>query len=472
MPFHQRLDGLMKWIARPEWASGFAETLHDHLGTVCEEAGVDVDELEEALDPRQLTALTNCILEDFLTRWNDEDGRNAIDEYLKRRGWKEAVLTKRYLRALRDSEMSLYEVSDIVPGQSFLAHDLVRGGPPVLVTEPDVSHVLKASDRIATRIIELNGKRMVSSGTLPFDHALSEHLLREFESAKGKMLGLLNELEPSVDGRSDAAAEREMLDALAMALAPPLISAIWLESRLDSALGAGPPKTVTNEGDDIEFHDIRFPLLPGVSDDAVRARLDGIEALLRGEPDLDLWTLEARRHPPPRQAPDDASRDTVESATELDDDQILASIGLEEQHVQLNTNSAPRAARAQALLIPALDGLVGTPVTKITPLEQAFDAAAAAAPPPDSKIPPQARAELLLTALDQYYRALLDEPIAMLGGVSPREAAEAASERDKLVPWLKSLESVAASHKAAGNPLGGYDFDWMWAELGIEDLRK
>ena len=31
--------------------------------------------------------------------------------------------------------MSLYEVSDVRPGESFLARDLVRGGDPIRVTE-------------------------------------------------------------------------------------------------------------------------------------------------------------------------------------------------------------------------------------------------------------------------------------------------------------------------------------------------
>jgi hypothetical protein len=53
--------------------------------------------------------LTACAVEDFLTRSHDKDGRNVVDDYLKRRGWKESVTNKRYMQALRDSKMSLYE---------------------------------------------------------------------------------------------------------------------------------------------------------------------------------------------------------------------------------------------------------------------------------------------------------------------------------------------------------------------------
>ncbi len=54
-----------------------------------------------------------CAFEDFLTR-DFDDGSNVVDDYLKRRGWKEGASTRAYMAALRTSVMSFYEVSDIV----------------------------------------------------------------------------------------------------------------------------------------------------------------------------------------------------------------------------------------------------------------------------------------------------------------------------------------------------------------------
>jgi hypothetical protein len=406
-------------------------------------------------------------VEDFVTRTHDADGRNVVDDYLKRRGWKESVATKRYLQALRDSDMSLYEVDEVVPGQSFVARDLVRGGPPVLVSDHNVTQILKNADRIATRIVELNGKRIVSAGMLPFDRAMSEDLLEAFEAAKREMPDLLQDLADEDGVPLDAAEQRAVLDTMATTLAPPLVSAVWLESRLDHALGDSEPELVTSEGDDIEFHSTHFPLLPDASADAVRDRLDGIAAL-RSDRSDDFWTWVAPRRP----APQDGARDTLVSATELDDEDVLGAIGLSESNVTFTTNSAARAARGQAMLTSALDGLVGAPLTKIVTLEQAMDANAADPPPLDSNIPPQAQAELLHSVLQRHYRALLDQPIPMLGNVSPREAARTVAGREKLAAWRKQLEDGAALHSATGNPLGTYDFGWIWAELGAETLRK
>ena len=56
------------------------------------------------------------------------------------------------MMALRNSVMSLYEVSDIITGQSFRARDLLRGGDPVLVASGRDAHAEDmGSDRCAHR---------------------------------------------------------------------------------------------------------------------------------------------------------------------------------------------------------------------------------------------------------------------------------------------------------------------------------
>jgi len=73
--------------------------------------------LAKLVDSRSLTIATTtvwgCAFEDFLTR-ELNDGRNIVDDYLKRRGWKESASARAYMSALRTSVVSLYEVSDIV----------------------------------------------------------------------------------------------------------------------------------------------------------------------------------------------------------------------------------------------------------------------------------------------------------------------------------------------------------------------
>jgi hypothetical protein len=110
----------------------FAEIYDHHLLPACRRTGLDAEEVMAILGENWfMTTVWGWAFEDFLTR-EDADGRNIIDDYLKRRGWKEGTSARTYMSALRASVMSLYEVSDIVRDTSFRARDLVRGGDPAL----------------------------------------------------------------------------------------------------------------------------------------------------------------------------------------------------------------------------------------------------------------------------------------------------------------------------------------------------
>jgi hypothetical protein len=70
---------------------------------------------------------------------------------------------------------------------------------------------------------------------------------------------------------------------------------------------------------------------------------------------------------------------------------------------------------------------------------------------------PEDERALVRQGLDDHYRRVLDEPIPALGG--------------KSAAWLKTLENHSA-RRPAGDPLGEYDFGWLWQELGVEALRR
>jgi hypothetical protein len=66
--------------------------------------------------------LWGVAFEDFRDRQCETDGRNFVDEYLRRRGWNESAPAKAYVRGSRDSIRSLYQASAsaIVPGERVL----------------------------------------------------------------------------------------------------------------------------------------------------------------------------------------------------------------------------------------------------------------------------------------------------------------------------------------------------------------
>jgi len=112
------MHNLMKWADRPEWRDQRADVFDAHLDPVCDLIGIDQEELTLELEEHGYGGMLFGILfEDFISYRFPPDEINIIDDYLKRRGWRESVPGRRYLQQLRDSVLSLYEVVDVSPGR-------------------------------------------------------------------------------------------------------------------------------------------------------------------------------------------------------------------------------------------------------------------------------------------------------------------------------------------------------------------
>src|SRR3546814_14288501 len=103
--------------------------------------------------------LWGCAFEDLLTQEFEPDGLNIADDYLKRRGWNEKAPHKAYMKALRYAVMSLYAVSEVVPGQSMRLLDMLSAAAPVTVPERSATHSLANWDRIAEHILTATGRQ-------------------------------------------------------------------------------------------------------------------------------------------------------------------------------------------------------------------------------------------------------------------------------------------------------------------------
>src|SRR5438132_3008395 len=197
------LQGLMKWLARAEWRDRFAEVYDHHLLPACRRTGLDAEEVAAILGENWfMTTVWGGAFEDFLTR-EGADGRNIVDDYLKRRGWKESASTRSYMSALRTSVISLYEVSNIVLDTSFLVRDLVRGGDPILVNERSATRSLKQWDRIAARVLRVGTQTIIAGGVLPFDRDVSEELLKVLRSTAKRALKERHKLSELVGCEAD-----------------------------------------------------------------------------------------------------------------------------------------------------------------------------------------------------------------------------------------------------------------------------
>jgi hypothetical protein len=462
------LKGLMKCLRRAKWQDAFDELLHQHLAPACAKVDVAVEELPELIGDQHFTALWGCVFEDFLAR-NLDDGRNIVDDYLKRRGWKESASNKAYMTALRSSAMSLYEVSDIVRDASFLARDLVRGGEPVRVIERSGTRSLKPWDRIAARLVQLGTRTEMTGGVLLFDYETSEAVLKALRRAGKKARRDAGELARQL-GRDigDPLIPEALTDTEILRVSAFMFSNIWLGDLLKRTLVPVPPQMFNTDGDELTFTTVSYPLKPEATTDAIGLALAAVPALQRESKTFWSWI-----GPQPNARKKRRPADGQTFITTLGDGSlVLGTLELKDRMLILEGNSQQRAERGRALIEPVLCQLVGQPSTEartvaqimaLRPTEKSMASS--------SGLSADEERAVLHATLDRHYMNLLDEPVAMLGNTSPLAAAKTAKGRERLVAWLKLLENGAARY-ATGTPMADYDLSWMWDELDITELRR
>jgi hypothetical protein len=460
------LAGLMKWLRRAEWQDAFNELLHRHIAPVCAKFDVAVDELPELIGGHHLT-VWGCVFEDFLGR-NLDDGRNIVDEYLKRRGWKESVSNKTYMAALRSSVMSLYEVSDIVRDASFLARDLLRGGEAIRLSERLATRSLKAWDRIAARVVRMGTKAEMAGGVLLFDYDTSEIVLKALRRAGKKARRNAGELarKPGrdIDPALIAAAltDTEVLRASAF-----LFTNVWLDDLLTRTLRPALPRMCNTDGDELTFTTVSYPLQPEATADAIGLALATSSAL---QPESQTFWNWIEPQPNVRKKQPVNGQRLV--TTLGDGSLVLGTLELKNGRLVLEVNSQQRAARGRALIEPVLGQLIGEPLTEARTVAQLMASRPAGSSTAlRSGLSADEERELIHATLDRHYRNLLNEPVPMLGNTSPLLAAKTAKGRERLAVWLKLLENGAARH-ASGTPMSDYDLRWMWEKLGVTELRR
>ena len=131
----------------------------------------------------------------------------------------------------------------------------------------------------------------------------------------------------------------------------------------------------------------------------------------------------------------------------------------------LEVNSAERAARGAAMIGKATGALLRPPLTAIQTVDQARAAHVESTPSATDEIPPEIAQEVVHSHMTRHYRETLDQPIPALKGKTPRQAVKTTAGRKRVVDWLTLLET-GSSHAGAG-AMTGYDFTWMWDELGV-----
>ena len=464
------LQGLMKWLTREQWRDRFAAVLEDHVLPTCDETGLDADDIVSTLgEGLYMSTVWACAFEDMLTREFD-DGSNIVDDYLKRRGWKETAPVRAYLAALRDSVVSLYEVSDVVPNTSFRARDLVRGGEPILISERSATRTLKQWDRFAGRIVQVGQQTQISGAVLAYEYQTSEDLIeglrsigkltRKEEKEIAKAIGV--DFDPAVIANLS---ETERLRAISATF-----TTCWLLDAIDRAEQPEMPDLRNADGDELLLCTVRYPLADGTTDDDIRAVLDSCADLRPANPMQWNWVRQEKRDAASAARARPSKSLTIETTPD-DGALVLGSLELEGRALILSVNSLERSERGRAMFSAMLGDRVGEPSVETETVEQMLASRDAHAPQQIDLSEPE-QCAIIHDRLDRHYRDVLDQAVPMLGDKSPRAAVKTASGRAKVADWLKMMENQTAKAAASNSAMASYSFDWLWTELGIDQLRR
>lgn len=387
-------QNLMNWSSRDDWQEPRQRIFDAHIATILDRFDLDDDELAEFLGDENYTALLNFAIEDFVAgRFGNED-RNIVDDYLKRRGRRESVPGKRYLRALRDAWPSLYEVVEVNLGRNLVVKDLIDGGPTLTLDDKLASRAAAPGDRIATRVVTVNKKCYLSDAVLTFSRQGAEEVLVELGEPKSA-IGEGSEAEAERAEADEDSGEDERRKFLLFAR-PCILTHAWLE---DVVGGTTSSPFEASEPDGGEFGPIqvRFPLRGDL--DEIEDRLDECFELDRDSRQDMSWTWvpseedddddegvltaeEWEQADKILEADLDADDDLADEAWEdedEDEDEAAwepgkrlphANIVLEDGTLYLNVNFEQLAERGRDMLAKLLDDLVGPSVIDNVSLEQ------------------------------------------------------------------------------------------------------
>ena len=358
----------------------------------------------------------------FLFDW-DTDGTGTIAElFLREEHESLSPAERQFLRRLGDAHLRLYEVECVERGLGVHLLDVWTG------------HRMFVIERAATRQIatwDLLGARVSPDGVGGF--AFEGGLYLYPADVKDAVIRHFRRLHRRHHRRFPPDDLGTFFRKQGM-----VFHHLWL----DLVAFPKPPQLATPEGD-------RFVFCRSVFEtdqpDAIRAGL-AEHPEVRTMPDGELsW----------REAGAGAGRE-------------LGSFGVEGNRVLLETTSQERASRGRAWL----EALFGTRVryraTALETLEQTISDLRSRAPRKPSHGPgdlPEEGAGAVRELFDRHYRCWIDRPTPALGNRSPRTAAQTTLWRPKLVDLLKQLENAVERASLNGRP--GYDFGWIWRELGL-----
>lgn len=390
------------------------------IGPLFEEFYEGVEELPP-VDDRELRAHIETLGAQAFASWACFDLDEGLFEVMLERARGKGQ--RAYLQVARAARMRLFEITEVEPGATLTLRDVVSH-ETVRVREVSGSRILLPGELLAARVFRpgASGEPEMDGGVFRYAELQRPHVLETLREER-------------------EAFEKELPDADIWRELPPVLHLEWRTPRM--------PRMVNFDGDALLLTTVRFDLED--------------EAALRqaAEAHADLDTEE-----PGRWAWRGVGSDRADPVT-----LGWVDVQAERGTVELETNSAERAARGRALLEALAPGALRYRATMHQDLE-ALRREGAAADPPEAE-ESEATQEWLRDASEQFMAEhqvkWVDEEVPALEGRTPRQAAKDARLRAALVELLAQFDRAYGAALAGGKPT--VDPSWIRDELDVHEGR-
>lgn len=489
---HAAIKKLLKFMEQPE-CQDFLELANEaFFHEFAEEYDCeDAYDIEEAIGEQAFEMVYPCALEFFFSNDYIKDRHifkepwNIIDLFLKKRGAMLNLNEKEYLRSLRHSHMSLYEVTKIVPEQSLTLRDLLEDKEPITVFEKSLTRHVGQWEIMGLRVVTENGKSALSGGCLLIDRSVSDELIKLIRAMhqEGMRRTRAGEYGNAPQDKEDA--ER-------------LFRVMWVKEIAYTYMVCAHKQQhreiifQNSDGHALQYCTMEFPL---------RADWQEITKLLKQVPDFDFeengrarkfwnWYSFAQAEAMPALQKEKSAKQHVRKVaakndnvqyieTQLDSPRLdriarnLGTIELLKTKMFAQANSRERAEVLEKKLHEVLGERIGQANWEI---ETAADIRAKPKKgkkkhtvPDDylADLTPEEAAEAMHAMLRMHYEAFLTSKLDELAGKSPMEMCKTEAGRKKVSRLLKGVENNQRRlerEKAIAIPM---DMTWMWEKLGL-----
>lgn len=398
--------------------------------------------------------------------FHDLSSWNAIDFLLKKRGLLLPAQDVMYLKGLRDSYMSLYEVIDVKLNQSITLRNLLEDNqPPQVIQEKRGTHSLCQWDLLGARLVKMPQSTVLAGGFFLLDRETLEAAKENIQKITKIMMNKKNL----------QLFQEETKDPVLM------IKKMWVKEIaqnwfMDMMAKREGPIYLNFDGDPLEFYTIEFPLKGSVSDGV--KKINTLPELAHHEieetPHAWIWPLEEKktRDHPVQETTGEKHRKVIVLDSQLIDQEgsccrYQADIRLKGKTLFIDVNSEKRATRIQDFFQTHLGLLLGSPTRIQHDLNRSSDKTASSNKV-TSGLSSKEEEKLIQQMFDRHYREWTDTPLSFLNDKTPRQAVKTKKGLSAVIGLIKDMQNADNRAVKCGNKQKPYSFDWLFAELGIE----